>query len=107
MQPVLLSERKLVSESVLEEQRTVEALRDLNAEINMVLNAKLAEIGVNRKEIRYGDLEMFRNQDNRCFDFFYKRKCLLQVRTEPRTDGGVSFNLFYEPIKACGNDAAN
>jgi len=98
----LLSERRLKSESVLEEQRTVEALRDLNAEINMVLHAKLAEMNVKLEDLRYGDMEVFKSEDGRCLDFFYKRKCLLQMRTEVKTDGGVHFNLFYKKIKGLG-----
>jgi hypothetical protein len=97
--PHLVGERKLRSESALEEMKTVEALKDLNAEINMVLRAKLSEWNVNIDRLNYGDLEMFKSEDGRNMDIFYQRRCVLQMRTEVTTDGGVKFNLFYEPTK--------
>lgn len=94
----ILSERQVRHESVLEEQKTVDAVEAINQEIHTILLAKLAEMHIDPMTLRNGDVSMYSSGDGRCKDIFYKRKCLIQLRTEVKTDGSLRFNLFYEPI---------
>jgi len=91
----MISHKQVRAESVVEEAKTVEYLQKLNAEINVTLEAELAKLGVKKEDLKRGDLEMFTSQDGRCRDFFYKRRLLLQLRTEVKTDGSLGVHLIH------------